>query len=35
LELGWASLLAAALTGLFITLWFVIPLIHRLRNEHR
>jgi Family of unknown function (DUF6328) len=32
---AWASLLAAALTGLFITLWFVIPLIHRLRQEHR
>ena len=32
---GWASLLAAALTGLFITLWFVIPLMHRIRHQHR
>jgi Family of unknown function (DUF6328) len=32
---AWASLLAAALTGLFITLWFVIPLIQRFRHERR
>jgi hypothetical protein len=32
---AWATLLAAALAGLFITLWFVIPVIHRLRHEHR
>ena len=32
---GWASILAAALAGLFATLWFVIPLFHRLRHQHR
>jgi hypothetical protein len=32
---GWASLLAAALAGLFATLWFVVPLFHRLRHRHR
>jgi hypothetical protein len=32
---AWAALLAAALTGLFITLWFVIPLVHRIRHHHR
>jgi hypothetical protein len=31
----WASLLAATLAGLFATLWFVIPLIHRLQHRHR
>jgi hypothetical protein len=31
----WASLLAAALAGLFATLWFVIPLVHRVRHQHR
>jgi Family of unknown function (DUF6328) len=30
---GWATLLAAALAGLFATLWFVIPLIHRIRHQ--
>jgi hypothetical protein len=28
-----ATLLAAALAGLFATLWFVVPLLHRLRRE--
>ena len=32
---AWASLLAAALAGLFATLWFVIPLVHRVRHQHR
>ena len=32
---GWASILAAALAGLFATLWFAIPLAHRLRHQHR
>src|SRR5215203_301402 len=32
---AWASLLAAALAGLFALLWFVIPLIHRIRHQHR
>jgi hypothetical protein len=32
---GWASILAAALAGLFATLWFAIPLAHRLRYQHR
>jgi Family of unknown function (DUF6328) len=32
---AWAALLAAALAGLFITLWFVIPLVHRIRHHHR
>ena len=32
---AWASILAAALAGLFATLWFAIPLFHRLRNQHR
>jgi hypothetical protein len=31
---GWASILAAALAGLFGTLWFAIPLAHRLRHQH-
>jgi hypothetical protein len=30
-----ASLLAAALAGLFAALWFVIPLFHRIRHRHR
>jgi Family of unknown function (DUF6328) len=30
----WATLLAAALAGLFALLWFVIPLIHRVRHQH-
>ena len=29
----WATLLAAALAGLFATLWFVVPLVHRLRRR--
>jgi hypothetical protein len=29
---AWASLLAAALAGLFATLWFVVPLVHRVRR---
>ena len=32
---GWATLLAAALAGVFVTLWFVVPLIHRVRHQHR
>jgi Family of unknown function (DUF6328) len=32
---AWAGLLAAALAGLFITLWFLIPLVHRMRHHHR
>ena len=32
---AWASLLAAALAGLFVTLWFVVPLVHRVRHRHR
>jgi hypothetical protein len=32
---GWASILAAALAGLFATLWFAIPLAHRLRHQRR
>lgn len=32
---GWASILAAALAGLFATLWFVIPLFHRRRHQRR
>jgi hypothetical protein len=32
---GWATLLAAALAGLFVMLWFVIPLLHRVRRQHR
>ncbi len=28
----WATLLAAALAGLFATLWFVVPLVHRVRH---
>jgi hypothetical protein len=30
---GWATLLAAALAGLFVLLWFVIPLVHRIRHR--
>ena len=30
-----ASLLAAALAGLFALLWFVIPLVDRVRHRHR
>ena len=30
---SWATLLAAALAGLFATLWFVVPLVHRLRRR--
>jgi Family of unknown function (DUF6328) len=30
----WATLLAAVLAGLFATLWFVIPLIHRAQHHH-
>jgi len=30
-----ATILAAALAGLFATLWFIVPLIHRLRHQHR
>jgi cobalamin synthase len=32
---AWASLLAAALAGLFALLWFLIPLADRLRHRHR
>jgi hypothetical protein len=32
---AWASLLAAALAGLFATLWFVIPLLHRRQHQHQ
>ena len=32
---AWASLLAAALAGLFATLWFVIPVFQRIRHRHR
>jgi hypothetical protein len=32
---GWATLLAAVLAGLFALLWFVIPLVHRLRHQHQ
>jgi hypothetical protein len=32
---AWASLLAAALAGLFATLWFVIPLVHRHQHQHQ
>ena len=28
----WATLLAAGLAGLFATLWFVVPLVHRVRR---
>jgi hypothetical protein len=31
---AWATLLAAALAGLFAALWFVIPLVHRVRHQH-
>jgi Family of unknown function (DUF6328) len=31
----WAALLAAALAGLFVLLWFIIPLIHRVQHQHR
>jgi hypothetical protein len=30
-----ATILAAALAGLFATLWFVVPLVHRVRHRHR
>jgi hypothetical protein len=30
---SWATLLAAGLAGLFATLWFVVPLVHRLRHR--
>jgi hypothetical protein len=30
---SWATLLAALLAGLFATLWFVVPLLHRLRRQ--
>ena len=30
----WASLLATSLAGLFATLWFAVPLIHRIRHRH-
>jgi Family of unknown function (DUF6328) len=30
----WASLLAASLAGLFATLWFAVPLVHRVRHGH-
>ena len=30
---GWATLLAAALAGLFVLLWFVITLAHRIRHR--
>ena len=30
---AWATLLAAALAGLFVLLWFVIPLVHRVRPQ--
>jgi hypothetical protein len=29
----WATLLAAALAALFATLWFVVPMVHRLRRR--
>ena len=29
----WASLLAASLAGLFATLWFAVPLVHRVRHR--
>jgi hypothetical protein len=29
----WSTLLAAALAGLFALLWFVIPLVHRVRHQ--
>jgi Family of unknown function (DUF6328) len=32
---AWAALLAGALAGLFALLWFVIPLVHRVRHRHR
>jgi hypothetical protein len=32
---AWASLLAGALAALFAILWFVIPLVHRARHQHR
>jgi hypothetical protein len=32
---AWATLLAAALAGLFATLWFVVPLVYRIRHQHR
>jgi hypothetical protein len=32
---AWASILAAALAGLFATLWFLIPLAHRLRHQRQ
>jgi hypothetical protein len=31
---AWASLLAAALAGLFATLWFAIPLAQRFGHHH-
>jgi hypothetical protein len=31
----WSTLLAAALAGLFALLWFVLPLTHRIRHQHR
>jgi Family of unknown function (DUF6328) len=30
---AWATLLAASLAGLFVLLWFVIPLVHRIRRR--
>jgi hypothetical protein len=30
-----ATILAGALAGLFATLWFVVPLVHRVRHQHR
>jgi hypothetical protein len=30
---AWATLLAAALAGLFVLLWFVIPVVHRVRPQ--
>src|SRR5829696_4693744 len=30
-----ATILAAALAGLFATFWFVVPLVHRVRHQHR
>jgi hypothetical protein len=30
---AWATLLAAALAGLFVVLWFVIPMVHRVRHQ--
>ena len=32
---AWASLLAATLAGLFATLWFIIPLVHRRQHQHQ